>query len=117
MRLRSDLFVSALTRRVFQGGGYAAVEIKGAESAGAIYIRQRFRDGLETLYAPAPQMMFDEDEADERLFERRFEKVEAGEIDAFIAREGRFDSDLWLVELEVEEIGNLFAVAGSDMPS
>lgn len=110
MRLRSDLFVSVMTRRVFRGGGYAAIEIRGAESAGAIYIRQRFRDGLETLYAPAPQMMFDEDEAGDRLFERRFERVEAGEIDAFIVRERRLDSDLWLVELEVDEIGDLFAV-------
>ena len=39
MRLRSDIFVSALTRQVFNRGGYAAVEHKGADSAGAIYLR------------------------------------------------------------------------------
>ncbi len=52
MRLRSDIFVSALTRRLFARGDFAAVEHRGAEEAGAIFIRQRFRDGLETLYAP-----------------------------------------------------------------
>lgn len=112
MRLRSDIFVSALTRQVFNRGGYAAVEHKGAESAGAIYLRQRFRDGLETLYAPAPQAMFGEDEAETRLFERRFEKTEPAAIDDFIARERRFDPDLWVVELEIDEIGDLVAVAG-----
>ena len=112
MRLRSDIFVSALTRQVFNRGGYAAVERKGADSAGAIYMRQRFRDGLETLYAPAPQAMFGEEEAETRLFERRFDRVESAAIDDFIARERRFDPDLWLVELEIDEIGDLVTVAG-----
>ncbi len=49
MRLRSDIYVSALLRRVFAKGDFAAVERKGAEEAGAIFIRQHFRDGLETL--------------------------------------------------------------------
>lgn len=110
MRLRSDIFVSALTRQVFNRGGYAAVERKGADSAGAIYLRQRFRDGTETLFAPAPQAMFGEDEAETRLFERRFERAEASAIDDFITREQRFDPDLWVVELEIDEIGDLVAV-------
>ncbi len=112
MRLRSEIFVSALTRQVFNRGGYAAIEYKGAESAGAIYLRQRFRDGLESLYAPAPQTMFGEDEAETRLFECRFDRVEPAAIDDFIARERRFDPDLWLVELEIDEIGDLVSVVG-----
>jgi hypothetical protein len=69
MRLRTDIFVSALLRRVFAKGDFAAVEKKGAEQAGAIFIRQHFRDGLETLYGPAPQSFFDEEQTGERLFE------------------------------------------------
>ena len=112
MRIRSDLFVSALTRRVFTAGGFAAVEYKGAEEAGAVFIRQRFRDGTETLYAPAPQNFFDDDEvaASERRFERRIDRGEPEAVGEHIARERKFDRDLWLLELEVDEIGDLFAV-------
>jgi hypothetical protein len=111
MRVTSDLFVSALIRRVFSSGGFAAIERKGALEAGAIFIRQRHRDGMETFYAPAPQAVFDEGKPNDRRFEIRLEKGEGAAIDEIIAREARFDSDLWVVELEQEEIGDLFMVA------
>jgi len=109
MRVVSELFVSALVRRVFSSGGFAAVERRGASDAGAIFIRQRFRDGLETLYGPAPQSFFGEDD-DDRRFEVRAERCEASECDGIIARETRFDPDLWLVELEADDIADLFQV-------
>lgn len=108
MRIRSDIIVSAMIRRVFSAGGFAAVEQKGADQAGAIFIRQRHRDGLEDLYGPAPQMMLEED--GERRFERRLQRVEREAVDEMMARERRFDSDLWLVELEIDAIGDLFVV-------
>lgn len=109
MRLRSDLYVSALTRRVFAMGGFAAVEHKGADAAGAIFIRQRLRTGLETLYGPAPQNFFGEDEG-ERKFERRLISAEPDAVAELIARERRFDPDLWLLELEIDELEGLFPV-------
>ncbi|THV22931.1 DUF1491 family protein [Peteryoungia ipomoeae] len=110
MRIRSDIFVSALTRRVFADGGYAAVVCKGSDAAGAIFVRQRFRDGLETLYGPAPQMMIGEDARDDRLFEERVSKADPEATEALIAREMKFDSDLWLVEIEVDAIGDYLAL-------
>lgn len=112
MRLRSDIFVSALLRRVFSAGGFAAVEQRGAEQAGAIFIRHRFRDGTEDLYGPAPQMLADDD--GERRFERRLQRVEAPDVDTLIARERRFDSDLWLIELDTETIEGLFGVVNAE---
>ncbi|MGK9050215.1 DUF1491 family protein [Neorhizobium petrolearium] len=109
MRLKSDIFVSALIRRVFGLGGFAAVEKKGAEEAGAIFIRQRFRDGLETLYAPAPQNFFGEDDG-QRKFEARAEKAEPDAVRDMLSRELRFDPDLWLVELETDEVNGLFEI-------
>lgn len=109
MRLKTEILVSALIRRVFGLGGFAAVEKRGAEEAGAIFIRQRFRDGLETLYAPAPQSFFGEDDGG-RKFEARAERVEAETIRDLIAKEMRFDADLWLVELETDDIEGLFEV-------
>ena len=112
MRVVTDLFVSALVRRVFSSGGFAAVERRGAAEAGAVFIRQRFRDGLETLYGPAPQSFFEEGD-DDRRFEIRAERCEATACEAIIAREKRFDPDLWLVELEADDIAGLITVAAS----
>jgi hypothetical protein len=111
MRVTSDFFVSALIRRVFSSGGFAAVERKGAAEAGAVFLRQRFRDGLETLYGPAPQSFF-EKRGEGRLFEVRAERAEPEAIAEIIARESRFDPDLWVVELETEDVAGLFEVAG-----
>jgi hypothetical protein len=108
MRLRSDIFVAALTRRVFSQGGFAAIEQRGADQAGAIFVRLRYRDGREDLYGPAPQMMIEED--GERRFEKRLSLAERDEVEAAIARERRFDSDLWLVEIETEALGDLLTV-------
>lgn len=112
MRLRSDIFVSALTRRVFSMGGFAAVERRGADQAGAIFIRIRHRDGTEDLYGPAPQMLVGEEGG--RSFERRLRSVEPQVVEALMARELRFDSDLWLIELDVDEIGDLIEIAAEE---
>lgn len=111
MRLRSDIFVSALIRRLFGRGDFAAVERKGAEASGAIFIRQRFRDGLETLFGPAPQSLIDDDEASGRLFEVRLERQEAEAVRQMLERELKFDHDLWILELETDDIGDIVPLA------
>lgn len=112
MRVRSDLFVSALVRRVFSAGGFAAVSKKGIEEAGAIYVRQRFRDGSETLFGPAPQALVIDEDRDSRLFEIRLARGEPEAIDTLLDRERRFDTDFWVVEVELDEIGELLPMAG-----
>jgi hypothetical protein len=109
MRLTSDFFVSALVRRVFSSGGFAAVEHKGHDQAGAIFIRQRLRDGSINLFGPAPQNLATDDfERAERRFELRLATVDIDAADALIAKEISFDRDLWLVELEVDSVEGLF---------
>ena len=102
MRLKSDIFVSALLRRIFSDGSYGAVMRSGAAEAGAIFVRNRFRDGLENLYGPAPQAMFDDADGGGRKFEIRLERAEHDEVSRLLDREANFDSDLWIVEIEVE---------------
>lgn len=101
-RLTSEFFVSALTRRVFNAGGFAAVMRKGAAEAGAVFLVFRGRDGLCRLVGPAPQTGYDEAGADGAG--RRFSVVAEGLDDAAlekrIERETRFDSDVWFVELD-----------------
>ena len=111
MRLRTDIFVSAVMRRVFARGDFAAVEAKGAEAAGAVFVRQMFRDGRESLYAPAPQSLFDAHDSGLRLFETRLQREEAATVAAAIERERRFDSDLWVVAIETDDLGVLIDFA------
>ncbi len=114
MRLKSEIFISALIRRAFAVGDFAAIEAKGAAEAGAIFIRQRFRDGLETVYAPAPQSFFEEgDAALGRRFEIRLERVEGTEADKLLARERNFDPDLWIVEIDSANVAELIEVVDS----
>ncbi|ASY62095.1 hypothetical protein SJ05684_c06310 [Sinorhizobium sojae CCBAU 05684] len=110
MRLKSHIFVSSLLRRVFSLGGYAAVLRKGAEEAGAVFVRQRTRVGTETLYAPAPQNFFEEEGDTARRFEVRLRDVAAEAIDSTLSSEIRFDPDCWIVEIEVEDCGDLLDI-------
>lgn len=113
MRLRSDIFVSAIIRRLFARGDFAAVERKGEEQAGAIFIRQRFRDGSETLYAPAPQSFFDGEGDGSRLFEIRVDRREPATIRDVLDRELKFDPDLWVIELETDDVADIVPLAGT----
>jgi hypothetical protein len=107
-RLTSDFFVSALTRRVFNAGGFAAVMRKGAAEAGAVFLVFRGRDGLCRLVGPAPQSGYGAEAGDGGEAGvgagRRFSVVAEGLDDAAlekrIERETRFDSDVWFVELD-----------------
>lgn len=107
-RVRSDLFVSALLRRIFAAGDFAAVLSKGSEEAGAIFLRHRHRDGSETLYGPAPQALLAENA--DRRFERRLTALDPAALDAAMERELRFDPDLWLVEIEADSVDGLVTV-------
>lgn len=103
-RLTSEFFVSALTRRVFNAGGFAAVMRKGASEAGAVFLVFRGRDGLCRLVGPAPQTGYGEEGGPGDGTGRRFSVVAEGLDDAAlekrIERETRFDSDVWFVELD-----------------
>jgi hypothetical protein len=99
MRVTSDFFVSALLRRVFSGGGYGAVVKRGATEAGAIFITSRDRFGETTLYGPAAQTSYDDARPDDRLFGELL-KGDDEAVSGRIAKEQRFDPDIWVVEIE-----------------
>lgn len=102
MRLKSAIWVAAYVRRCYVEGAAAVVRRRGAEEAGAIFVKISRLDGTAALFAPAPQAAFDE----ARPAERRFVSCLKGgfvadpEVEARILREIEFDSDLWLVEVE-----------------
>lgn len=102
MRITSDLWVAAVVRRVFGAGGFAAVLKRGATEAGAIFVVTRNRLGEAALYGPAPQASYDTGKPQDRRFQLILQD-DAEKIEARIAKEERFDPDLWVVELEPGE--------------
>lgn len=103
MRVTSDFFVSALVRRVFGQGGFAAIVRKGAAEAGAIFIAVRDREGTTALYGPAPQTGYSGSGAEGRRFMKVMETPDEQAIGDRVQREVRFDPDAWLVEIEARE--------------
>jgi hypothetical protein len=99
-RLRSDIWVSAYLRRCAVEGAFAVLRRRGAAEAGAIFVKIELLDGTALLFGPAPQSEIKD--GVERVFaalhkETRIEPLAAEER---LAREIKFDPDLWIVEVE-----------------
>ena len=102
MRLKSAIWVAAYVRRCHIEGAFAAVRRRGAEEAGAIFVKLNRLDATPDLFGPPPQSMFDEARPADRLFSRCLTDQPAPEakIEERLARELRFDPDVWIVEVE-----------------
>lgn len=101
MRLTSDFWTAALMRQVRADGAFAYLVRRGALEAGAIFIEVRHSDGFLDLYGPAPQSLYEDNAAkDERLFVHLASHKPDAEIVERLEKELRFDSDIWLIEIE-----------------
>lgn len=100
-RLRSDFWVSAYLRRCGVEGVDAALRRRGSAEAGAIFVKIDHLDGTASLFGPAPQLFVED--SDERLFAPILQGVTPLDVEERMARELRFDSDLWLVEVDDRE--------------
>jgi hypothetical protein len=78
------------------------VRRRGAEEAGAIFIKLNRLDGTAELFGPAPQSAFEAAQPAERAFSRCLKEQPAPEtkIEERIVREIRFDPDAWILEVE-----------------
>jgi hypothetical protein len=103
VRVTSEFWVSALVRRVFNAGGFAAVEKRGASEAGAIFVVTRARDGAFRLFGPAAQTSYEAVGPSERQFTLLLESTQEEQLSARLEKERRFDPDLWVVEVEVDD--------------
>jgi hypothetical protein len=100
MRLKSAIWVAAYIRRCNVEGAFAAVRRRGAEEAGAIFVKLNRLDGTAELFGPAPQSLFDTARPADRLFSRCLSEAPEAKIDERLAREMRFDPDVWIIEVE-----------------
>ena len=113
MRLRSDFWVAAHLRRCAIEGIDAVLRRRGAAEAGAVFVKVDKLDGTASLYGPAPQALVS-DAAESRLFLPVLLDVAGADVEDRMRRELRFDSDLWLMEIEDRAGRHFLDLAGED---
>jgi hypothetical protein len=92
--LSTDIWVSALIRRVEQGGAFAMVIRKGDARAGAVLVKLvNPQAGTSRLYAEATRG------EGERIWMRPVRSTDERELDAYIERTVRVDPDVWVIEI------------------
>jgi hypothetical protein len=100
LRVTSEFWVSAYLRKIEANGAFGCLLNKGAGAAGAIFVILNHMDGNFSLFEPAPQISFDDDDSGERKFLCVHDRVEESKVNEKIVREKKFDSDIWVVEIE-----------------
>src|ERR1700722_13570288 len=101
MRLKSSIWVAAYLRRCQTEGIFGAVRRRGAEEAGAVFVKVATLDGNAMLYAPAPQTVYDDSRPIERLFAPTSpQPVPEASVEERLAEELKVGPDVWIVEIE-----------------
>ena len=104
MRLKTSIWVAAYLRRCQTAGVFAAVRRRGAEDAGAVFVKVATLDGNAMLYVPAPQTVYDDSQPVDRYFVPiATEPQPEQKIEERLVKEIRFDPDAWIVETEDKE--------------
>lgn len=98
-RLPASLEVSALVRVVGAEGGFASVLRKGEPDAGTILVVLTEKGENVRVFERMPTL-----EGGRKWHLSRSEATESKqEIDAYLARRGSQDDDLWIVELDIAD--------------
>jgi hypothetical protein len=101
MRLKTSIWVAAYLRRCQADGVFGAVRRRGAEEAGAVFVKVALLDGNAMLYVPAPQTVYDDSRPIERFFmPMSKEPLPEQSVEARLSKEIRFDPDAWIVETD-----------------
>jgi hypothetical protein len=92
--LKSAIYVQALMRRAETAGASAYLVRRGADEAGAVFLKLNRLDGTCVVLSPARH-------GEERVWTRPLGEV-ATEAQAteYFAKQVRVDPDIWVVEIE-----------------
>jgi hypothetical protein len=114
MRLKTALWVAAYLRRCQVEGVSAVVRRRGAEEAGAVFVRVSRLDGTSDLFGPAPQSEVSELQGSDRVFIASLIEQPASDavVESYLVREVKFDPDVWIVEIEERGGRNFLDVVG-----
>ncbi|MEW6451202.1 MAG: DUF1491 family protein [Pseudomonadota bacterium] len=102
MRLKSGIWVSAYLRRCQIEGAQAVLRRRGADEAGAVFIKISRLDGTADVFGPAPQTAFEDARPSDRVFAPalKSQPVPEPDAEAYLAKQIKFDPDIWIVEVE-----------------
>lgn len=100
MRINSELWVKSYLRICNASGAAAFVVRRGDEHGGSIFIRINHLNGTSHVYGPAAVGLAET--ASDRFWSLHYSGADEG-ADELIAREKKFDPDLWLLEVEDRE--------------
>ncbi len=97
-RLTTRLRVDAMIRRAQSEGGFATVLVHGDDSAGSLILVLARRDGGQTALARTLA-------ASGYAWTPAAEQPAGtyGIIDEYVARQRRYDPDLWVLELDIAD--------------
>jgi hypothetical protein len=100
MRLRADIWTSAYLRRCAVEGAFGTLRRRGSAEAGAIFVVLDRLDGRMAVFGPAPQALAGDDGV--RRFARMHDEewIDTPRAAEIVARETRFDPDMWIVDVE-----------------
>src|SRR2546423_15678449 len=99
MRLKSSIWVAAYLRRCQTEGIFGAVRRRGADEAGAVFVKVGLLDGNAVLYVPAPQTVYDDSRPIERIFMPTSpQPVPEQSVEERLVKEIRLDPGAWIVE-------------------
>ena len=88
----ASLLVPAIVRQVQAGGGFATVLAKGSQFGSALLVVTRAGEKV-TAFEKVPNLLGTPD--------WRLAAQGESEVSAFIERQRRFDTDLWVLELDI----------------
>jgi hypothetical protein len=96
-RIAASVLASALIRKAEGEGGFGAVLAKGDATAGSILVILLEKGGNPRLFERLLQAggTYSWQESGSQRFENQ------KEVPEFIARQRRFDPDLWVIELDI----------------
>jgi hypothetical protein len=97
MLLSSDIWVGALLRRVGQAGSFATVARRGEKSFGAVLVK------VLNLRTRGTYVLREAQKGEESVWMQPVETKDEADLDAWIARQARYDPDIWVVEIEDAE--------------
>jgi hypothetical protein len=113
LRPRPDRVISRSNRRCEP---HNAPEIRalGCRLSAPLFVRICRLDGTSDLFGPAPQSEFDVASVADRAFSASVAKQPAPDamIDAYLAREVKFDPDVWILEVEDRDGRNFLDIVG-----
>jgi hypothetical protein len=96
VRLKSAIYVQALMRRCESAGAQAYLLRRGAEEAGAVFLKVNRLDGTFVVLARARV----DAEGSLAWTKPLGETTDEAKVTEYFAKQIRFDPDIWIIEIE-----------------